>query len=62
MAYDSERATQAALDKIAQSPLFNGAALPEQLEIFVRAICEAVGEEVPQIQDVGGDFPSPSHQ
>lgn len=62
MAYDSEEATQAALDKIAASPLFRGSQLTEQLEVFVRAICEAVGEQVPNIQDVGGEYPSPSHQ
>jgi len=59
MAVDSERVTQNALNKIKASPLFRGANLTEQLQIFVRAICEAVCEEVPNIEDIGGTPTNP---
>jgi hypothetical protein len=58
MAVDSERATQRALSKL--SGKYDTS--HEHLVELVRAICEALCEEVPHMEDVGGLDPSLSHQ
>jgi len=60
MAVNANRVSQNALDKIKASPLFRGADLTDQLQVFVRAICEAVCEEVPYIEDVGATPTAPN--